>query len=178
MIRYPLVETERLLLRGWRPEDFQAYAELLSDPDVATFIGGVQQPNDAWRNMATVIGHWAMRGYGFWAVERKADGAFIGRIGLWQPEGWPSLEVGWTLARAFWGHGYATEAARASLDYGFRNFAVERLISLIADDNVRSQAVAERIGETKGSAHDLRIFGRSYPVDVWSISRERWESGR
>jgi RimJ/RimL family protein N-acetyltransferase len=171
---YPVVETERLILRGWREEDLDGYAELVADPEVTRFIGGVQTRNDAWRTMAGIIGHWSLRGYGFWVVERKSDRAFLGRIGLWQPEGWPGMEVGWTLARAHWGQGYATEAAKASLDYGFKNYPVAKLVSTIHADNRASQKVAERVGETKGGPFALQLFGTVTLVDVWEITRERW----
>lgn len=174
MFVYPIVETERLILRGWREEDFEPHAALMADLEVARFIGGAQARNDAWRYMASFIGHWHLRGHGFWAVERKSDGAFIGRIGLWRPEGWPGLEVGWTLARAYWGYGYATEGARASLDYGFRHYPVPKLISLIHADNRPSQRVAERLGETRGAPFEIVLAGRIYPVAIWEIGREKW----
>ena len=74
---------------------------------------------DAWRSLAVMIGHWALRGYGMWAVERKSDRRLARACGSCFPEGWPGLEVGWTLGKEFWGQGYATEAARAAMDYGF-----------------------------------------------------------
>jgi len=170
----PVIETERLILRGWREEDHKPLAAMFADSEVMRFIGGVQSFNDSWRSMAAIIGHWHLRGFGFWVVERKEDGAFIGRIGLWCPEGWPGMEVGWALARPYWGQGYATEAARASFDYGFRQFAVPKLVSLIHADNRASQRVAERLGETKGALFELVIYGNRTPVDIWEISRERW----
>lgn len=170
----PVVETKRLILRGWRESDHPPFAAMMADAEVARFIGGVQSPNDAWRTMAAIIGHWHLRGYGFWVVERKEDTAFIGRIGLWQPEGWPGMEVGYALARPYWGKGYATEAAQASLDYGFRNYPVEKLVSTIHPDNHASQRLAGRLGETKGDRFELVIYGNRNPVDVWEISREKW----
>ena len=74
---------------------------------------------ETWRHMAFMVGHWQLRGYGPWAVEEKASGELVGRVGFLNPEGWPAFELGWTLARKFWGRGYATEAARRALDYGF-----------------------------------------------------------
>jgi len=170
----PQLETERLILRGWRPDDFEALAAIHGDPDVMIFLGGVQSRSDAWRSLAGLMGHWAMRGYGKWAVERKSDGAMMGRVGLINPEGWPGLEVGWTLGRPYWGKGYATEAAAAAMRYGFLTQPVDRLISCIDADNVASQEVAKRLGETRGESAVLHIGGKKYPIDVWSVTRTDW----
>jgi RimJ/RimL family protein N-acetyltransferase len=133
---------------------------------------------DAWRSIAAAIGHWTLRGFGVWAVERKSDHTFIGHSGLFQPEGWPGMEVVWTLNRPYWGQGYATEAAKASLGYGFQNFPVPKLISLIDPDNHASRRVAERLGETKGGSTTITLFGQSYDVDVWEISRGDWSTNQ
>lgn len=141
------VETERLLLRQLREPDLNAHTEMMGDPEVVKFLGG--SPLDraqSWRTMAGILGHWTLRGFGFWALEEKATGAFVGRGGLWFPEGWPMLEVGWTLARPHWGKGYATELGRAALKVAWEQGATE-VCSLIMPDNHRSIRVAERLGE-------------------------------
>jgi RimJ/RimL family protein N-acetyltransferase len=171
----PRLETERLIMRGWRQEDFEALAAILADPEVMKHLGPTLGRTDAWRNMASSIGHWALRGYGAWAVERKSDGALLGRVGLLHPEGWPGLEVGWTLGKAYWGRGYATEAAGAAMRYGFLTQPVDKLISLIDPQNIASQAVARRLGETKGPVHTLHLNGQTFSADAWSIARDEWQ---
>ena len=171
----PRLHTQRLVLREWRNSDLDAFAAFYGDADVMRYLGGdTLARNDAWRSMATAAGHWVLRGYGLWVVERQSDGAVIGRVGLINSEGWPGLEVGWTLGKPHWGQGYATEAARAAMAYGFLTQPVEKLISLIDPDNKPSQAVAQRLGESRGPDYDLVVGGKSHPVQIWSISRDEW----
>jgi RimJ/RimL family protein N-acetyltransferase len=100
----------------------------------------------AWRNMAGVLGHWQIRGYGFFSVESKESGEWVGKVGPWNPEGWPAPEIGWTIMREHWGKGYATEAARASLDHVFNTLGWESVIHVILTGNVASEAVAKKLG--------------------------------
>jgi RimJ/RimL family protein N-acetyltransferase len=173
----PRLATERLILRGFRPEDFEPFAGFMADPDVMRYLHGEPLTRaDAFRQLCTAIGHWTLRGYGTWAVERKADGAFIGRIGLINPEGWPGLEVGWTLGKPYWGQGYATEAGAAALRYAFLTQPEDRILSCIVPDNLASQRVAQRLGDTKGPRHDIVISGNAFTVDLWSITRDAWNN--
>lgn len=167
------LETERLVLRMFRESDTDAYAEMVSDPEVMRFLGDGQPVSraEAWRNMAMVLGHWHLRGYGMWAVEEKASGEMVGRVGCWRPEGWLGLEVGWTLRRRFWGRGYATEAARASMNYAFTKLDQTRVISLIAPENVNSIRVAERLSERPEGEWD--VFGMK--VIVYAVGREEFK---
>lgn len=96
--------------------------------------------------MAMLAGHWLLRGFGSWAVEERATGELAGRLGLHYPEGWPDRELGWALARRFWGRGYALEGCRASLAHAFDDLGWERAISLIHPENLRSKRLAARLG--------------------------------
>src|SRR4051812_41537360 len=111
------LETDRLTLRMLRETDLDGYAEMCADPEGMRYLGDGQpfaRPM-AWRNLGMMVGHWSLRGYGNWAAEERSSGVFVGRIGFWNPEGWPGFEIGWTLRRSFWGRGYATEGARVAL---------------------------------------------------------------
>jgi RimJ/RimL family protein N-acetyltransferase len=155
----------------WRNEDFAAYEKMCADPDIMRYLGGRTFDRlEAWRHMAFLVGHWQLRGYGHWAVEEKASGKFVGRIGFLNPEGWPGFEIGWTLARESWGKGYATEGARKALDYAFQELDKDHVISLIHPENKNSIRVAERLGETlEGKTellgHDVLIYGIDRPTE-------------
>jgi len=144
------IETERLILREIDPErDFEGWARTHADEETVRFTGGkILDRNTAWRNMASVIGHWHIRGYGFFSVESKETGAWVGRVGPWYPMGWPAPEIGWTILREHWGNGYATEAAQASLDYVFNTLGWPSVIHAILVGNEASIAVAEKLGST------------------------------
>jgi RimJ/RimL family protein N-acetyltransferase len=94
---------------------------MCADPEVMRYVGDrrVLNREDAWRQLAMLAGHWQLRGYGMWAVEERATGTFLGRVGLHYPEGWPDREIAWALARPHWGNGYAFEAASAALNHAF-----------------------------------------------------------
>ena len=172
----PVLETERLRLRSFRSEDIDAWAAMMADPDVARYIAPAPMTREeSWRSIAGSLGHWQLRGYGTWAVERKSDRAMLGRVGMINPEGWPGLEIGWTLGKPYWGKGYATEAAAAAMRYAFLTQPVAKLISCIDPDNVASQAVALRLGESKGERTALRVGGKDYPIDIWAITRGEWQ---
>ena len=117
--------------------------------------------------MAMLVGHWELRGFGMWAVEERGTGAFIGRVGLHFPEGWPDREIGWALARPYWGKGFAFEAARAALAHAFDTLGWERAISLIDPANRRSIRLAERLGER--FERELQV--RAHRMALYSIAR-------
>ena len=166
-MNFPVLETERLILRMWRNEDFETYAEMCADLEVMRFLGGKTMTRlEAWRHMGFLVGHWMLRGYGHFAVEEKASGRFIGRIGFLNPEGWPGFEIGWTLARECWGRGYAIEGARRALEYAFAELDQPHVISLIHPDNRASISVAERLGEKlEGETELMGVRVQIYGID-------------
>lgn len=143
----PLIETERLLLRGLRAGDLDEVARLNADPAFVRHLGHhPMSREDSWRQLAMFLGHWQLRGYGFWAVEEKASGRCIGRIGCHEPEGWPAFEVAWALDPAVWGRGLATEGGRAALDFAQRGLGRREVISVVHPENAASIRVAEKLG--------------------------------
>lgn len=161
-----MLETPRLRLVPLAAEHFDALAAMYADPEVARFLEGVPLDRaEAWRRLALHVGHWALRGYGSFACIEKSSGAVVGRCGPWYPEGWPGLEIGYSLARAFWGRGYATEAAVACARHAYGALHAEKVISLVSADNSRSQRVAERGGAKVEGEISLR--GRRVQIFVW-----------
>lgn len=160
------LETDRLVLRMFREDDFDQYAAICADPQVTRYLSQGQPLArwEAWRQMATILGHWQLKGYGPWAVEEKSTGRLLGRIGFFNPDGWPGFELGWVLVRDSWGKGYATEGARRALDYAFTEMGRDHVISLIHPENQASVRVAQRIGEklegrTQLFEHEVLIYG-------------------
>lgn len=145
----PTLETDRLRLRGFVEADVDALAAMNADEETMRYIGTgvVLDRVQTWRGVAGFMGHWHLRGFGIWAVEEKATGGFVGRVGLWNPDGWPGLEVGWLIGRDRWGQGYATEAGAAAIAFAWDHVDTDRLISLIRPDNTASIRVAEKLGE-------------------------------
>ena len=153
------IPTERLLLRGWRDADRAPFAALNADPVVMEHFPNVL---DAAISDALVDRNddgWQANGFGLWALERREDEQFLGFVGLSRPSFeaafTPAVEVGWRLARDAWGHGYATEAARAALRFGFETLGLDEIVSFTVPANVRSRAVMERLGMTHDPSDDF-----------------------
>lgn len=176
-VSIPTLTTERLLLRPFREDDAAALFEISQDPEVMRFIGGgrgIPTAEDCWRAVAGWIGHWVLRGYGQWAVEERGSGQFVGRIGVIYPVGWPGPEVGYLIGRPWWRRGYATEGARAAMDWAFTEFGFDELCSLIDPANTASIGVATNLGETLRDEVDL--WGMR--LRRYVITREQWVSRR
>ena len=158
------VVTERLRLRPFRESDLDDLARLNANPDFARHVGGTKSRAESWRQLAMLIGHWQMRGYGWYAVTLKGgDDRLIGRIGHWYPEDWPELEIGWALSPDHWGQGLATEGARACLEIARDDLGLSSVVSLIHPENRASQRVAEKLGGTPERPFDLA----GERVDIW-----------
>jgi len=169
----PVIETERLRLRGHRPEDFRDSAALWSDPAVTRFTTGKPlSAEEVWRRLLSYVGHWAWMGFGYWVLEEKSTSRFAGELGFsdWKREVDPTLqglpELGWVLAARVHGQGYATEAARAAIQWADAHFGKDlpsphyagivppdvpklgsaRMTCIIHPENVRSIRVAEKCG--------------------------------
>lgn len=172
------IETERLVLRPPLLDDFDGWAALAADAQNMRHLGGVQARPVAWRNFAFTVGSWHLQGFSSFSVIEKASGRWIGRVGPLQPEGWPGTEVGWTLARAYWGRGYAVEAATAAIDWVCANLRWHEIIHCIGPDNLSSIAVASKLGSAKLRTAQMPPPYDGMTVDIWGQSREQWLARR
>jgi RimJ/RimL family protein N-acetyltransferase len=172
----PSLETDRLLLRPPASEDLDGWAEMMADEEAARFIGGAQPRQVAWRGLTSMAGSWALMGFGMFSVIEKASGKWAGRLGPWQPEGWPGTEVGWGLLRSAWGKGYATEGATAAIDWAFDNLGWDEVIHCIDKDNSGSIRVAERLGSVRRGRTQLPPPYEDQSADVWYQTREQWRA--
>jgi len=175
-----VLQTARLLLRTFRLDDLPHYAALNADPEVVRYLGGVPLT----REHSDDIAAWAQEchateGIGLLAVERRADGAFLGMCGLHHQSSYPDdVEVAWRLAREHWGHGYATEAATAWLDHGFHVLALPRVISIADRPNSRSLAVMRRLGMAFDHAALVEDEGEVFDALVYAITADAWRRRR
>ena len=166
----PRLETPRLMLREFLPSDVEPYARIMAEPEVCRFLGDGTPLDraDAWRQLAQIIGHWELRGFGLWAVEERATRRLVGRIGCYEPEGWPGFEIGYVLAREAWGRGLAREGVAAALEYARRELQRDSAISLIRPANRASIAVAEHFGARRTGS--VELFGAASDVYTYPLS--------
>ncbi len=153
----PTLESERLVLRPFKGADFGPLCAFYADEASARFVGGVAEPDQVWRRLASYIGHWHLRGYGFFALEEKSTGAFVGYAGPWYPHGWPEPEIGWGLLPAFRGRGLAREAALRARNFAYGTLGWRTAISFVDRHNVASARLAEALGATP--EREAELFG-------------------
>lgn len=174
----PTLETERLILRVPRREDFDAYAEMIGDEQTAKFIGGHVPRAAAWRRFLAMPGAWVLQGYAMFSIIEKASDRCIGQLGPWQPEGWPGTEVGWAFHKDAQGKGYATEAGHAAIDWAFESLGWDEVIHSIHPDNRASQALAIRLGSTLRGPGKLPAPFENEPIEIWAQTRAQWQARR
>lgn len=174
----PTLETARLILRPTAEEDLDGWAEMMANPDTSRFIGGPMERAAAWRGMASMAGSWAIKGFAMFSLIEKETGLWVGRIGPWQPEGWPGTEVGWGLHGRAHGKGYGVEAATAAIDWAFDTLGWTEVIHCIDPDNTPSQRLAERVGSYNQGPTRMPAPFQDLPVDKWGQTREEWMARR
>lgn len=153
------IETKRLILRPWKEEDLEPFAQLNADPQVMQYFPAVKTFEESTLEYNAILEHFKKHGYGWWAVSEKNGTNFIGFIGLryidFPASFTPAVEIAWRLAYDYWGKGYATEGANASLDYGFKVLELSEIIAVTSIPNIRSQAVMKRIGMHHNTKDDF-----------------------
>ncbi len=163
------LETERLILRPNRPDDFEAW-EAFFTTERSAYVGGPSTRGKAWRSLAAEVGHWALKGFGPFAIERREDGAYVGQLLVWSPIDWPENEIGWYLWEAYEGHGYAHEAALRARTHAYEDLGWSTAVSYIDPNNHRSRRLAERLGAVEDPAaqppdgHNCLVYRHPAPA--------------
>jgi RimJ/RimL family protein N-acetyltransferase len=171
--------TERLVLRPFRESDLEPWAALNADPAVTEYLGPPLTRENSDRIAWAINASYESKGLGFLAVERRSDGAFLGACGLSKEAWYPhDLEIGWRLAREYWGHGYATEAAASWLDHAFDEAGLPRIIAVTDTPNVRSIAVMRRLGMSFDHQAELEEDGVRFDATIYSLTAEAWRASR
>ncbi len=172
------IETQRLILRLPRREDFDAYAETYADAEVTRHLGGPLLRSMAWRKFLQGPGAWLIQGFAMFSVVEKSSGKWMGCLGPWKPDGWPGNEIGWILHRRAWGRGYATEGATAAADWAFSHLGWADMIHCIDPANIASRNVAQRLGSRILRQTYMPAPFQDHLVDVWGQTREQWLAHR
>ncbi len=153
------LQTDRLTLRRWRTEDRDPFARMNADPEVMRYLIRPLSHEESDGLIDRAERQFEEKGFGLWAVEVASSRSFIGYVGLWVPSFeahfTPAVEVGWRLDQPYWGHGYATEAARAAIADGFERIRLKEIVSFTIPVNMRSIAVMERLGMTRDPDDDF-----------------------
>lgn len=162
----PTLMTERLILRSPMPEDFSVYERFFADKDASIAYGGPLCANAAWRVLATDIGHWALRGYGRWAVSLKSSGEMIGGCGLWWPHDYPRSELTWWIVPGARKMGYAREASVAAINFGYKTLGWPLVETHMNDENTAARRLVESLG---GVVIAREVFPDGLTRDVFEL---------
>ena len=174
----PILFTPRLILRPLAAGDWEPWAAFHAEEETMRFLGGAQPRGVAWRSLCGMAGAWTIRGFSMFSVILRDSGEWIGRIGPHQPDGWPGTEVGWGIAAAFAGKGYAHEAAVAAMDYAVDVLGWTDVIHTIDPDNAGSIALAKRLGSVNRGPVTLPPPLHEFRVDAWGQSAAEWRARR
>jgi len=175
---HPILFTERLLLRRPAARDLDAWAAFCADPVAMAHLNGPMPRSLAWRDLCLRGGAWDIAGFSMFSVIERATGRWVGRIGPWQPDGWPGSEVGWGVAGEFAGRGYAYEASVAAMDYAVDVLGWETVIHTIAPENERSWKLAQRLGSANRGPVTLPAPLAHLRVDAWGQTAGQWRAHR
>jgi RimJ/RimL family protein N-acetyltransferase len=154
----PVLETERLILRGFQPGDFESFADFYGS-EASRFVAGPEPRAATWRRIASYAGCWALRGFGKFAVEEKASGRAVGIVGPWYPEGWPEPEIGWTILPEFQRRGYAAEAAARCIAFAYDDLGWPTAMSAVFPANEPSFKLAGRLGARRDGSFEFKPYG-------------------
>lgn len=177
-----ILTSERLLLRPWCAEDLDALAALCADPEVMAHFPALLDRAGSAELLGRLMAHQAEHGFTFWCLERLEDGVVAGftglaRVGFAAPFA-PAVEIGWRLARPFWGQGYALEAARRSLRFAFEELALDEVVSFTVPTNQRSWGLMERLGMRRGEDFEHPQLAPDHPLRLhwlYRLAREDWD---
>lgn len=164
------IQTQRLILRKFTPQDIDELYRLFNDPDVMQYMGGVRNRQITEQRLSQIIDHW-QHGFSMWAVVRKSDQQMLGRCGLIYLDNTPEVELGYTFFKEFWGKGYATEAGLASLKYGFEIANLDRIVAITHPQNIASRRVMEKLG----MKYEKKAFYYNTNVVYYALSRNQFQ---
>ena len=167
-----MIETERLVLRRFVPEELDELVRLRADPEVMRYIGE-QSREKVEQRLQYYISHYEPHGFGMWAVVHKDEGKMIGWCGLVFLDGTPEVEVGYGVAREYWGQGLMTEAARASLRYGFEKVGLERIVAVAMPENLASRRIMEKLG----MRYEKKVFHYGHDLVYYAVGRDEFQTG-
>jgi RimJ/RimL family protein N-acetyltransferase len=164
------LDTERLRLRQFRESDFATLAEAHADADFTRYFGGPSSLQDSWRWLLSMLGHWSLRGFGYFALEEKATRTLCGAAGVIRNFDWPETEMGWRVYPPYQKRGFATEAAARIRAYAYKDLGLTTLVSYVDPDNIASKRVAEHLGARPDATmirlrgEDALVYRHPYPL--------------
>ncbi|MCZ4064691.1 GNAT family N-acetyltransferase [Oxalobacter aliiformigenes] len=179
-----ILSTSRILLRPWKETDYSVFFEMSSDPLVSEYLPSFPDKSSCDAFINHLRGNFSEKGWGFWALEHRESGTFMGMAGIHEPGpefgvGRPCVEIGWRLARGFWGKGYAMEAAQEIVRFAFSELHLDELVSFTARDNVRSEKLMKRLGMIYEKDFDLLLFPPEHPHRrhlLYKLTRQQWQT--